>query len=412
MKENIEVAENTSSNVHVYLVDTENVKMAWTVLLDRVTEEDKIILFYTEHSNHLTYQDLQFIMRHQDKLTFISCTMGTNALDFQLSTCLGYMVAEYKDAKFHIISDDKGYNAIINFWQQRKKNVTRIGCSGLEGWCNHLDIKKQVANHRKLVEARYDILHNYNSEEVNKNISKYILDGNIRFGEKEVKSVNILGQNILIRTLGQVFTAEEDAAASIADPAPTFEPNNVSYIHEGLEENKYPSILSAVGEVTPRANFLKKILPKLKPIEIANIEHILNSYKEEELARIYEALTHYLGQEEGIQIYRSLKGHVKDYYVITTHAVSEQVKEERQHVVDLYIENATSKEKSTVCKILNNYELKDKLAIHNELVKEFGMTKGSSYYALIKNHLNEFYNEKPVADQNVIDFKNCAQLNA
>ena len=41
-----------------------------------------------------------------------------NALDFQLSTYLGYLIHEAKDSYFYIISKDNGFKHVVDFWKR------------------------------------------------------------------------------------------------------------------------------------------------------------------------------------------------------------------------------------------------------------------------------------------------------
>ena len=57
---------------------------------------------------------------------FIRCCTGKNALDFQLSTELGYQISRVPDKRFAIVSNDAGYDSIISYWKGRGRIVERI----------------------------------------------------------------------------------------------------------------------------------------------------------------------------------------------------------------------------------------------------------------------------------------------
>ncbi len=46
-----------------------------------------------------------------------------NALDFQLSTYLGSLTKEFSDAEFAIVSKDKGYHGVVEFWKKHNRTV-------------------------------------------------------------------------------------------------------------------------------------------------------------------------------------------------------------------------------------------------------------------------------------------------
>ena len=109
----------------VYLIDTENVRTVWTQLLDKMTENDKIYVFYTQNSGKVSYEDLSGVLSSGKSVELISCTTGKNGLDFQLVSYLGYLIRENENADYCIISDDNGYDAVIRFWEGRDVDVSR-----------------------------------------------------------------------------------------------------------------------------------------------------------------------------------------------------------------------------------------------------------------------------------------------
>ena len=109
----------------VYLIDTENVRTVWTLLLERMTENDKIYVFYTENSGNIKYEDLNGVISSGKNVELIPCHTGKNGLDFQLVSYLGYLIRNNENADYCIISDDCGYDAVIKFWEGRDVDVTR-----------------------------------------------------------------------------------------------------------------------------------------------------------------------------------------------------------------------------------------------------------------------------------------------
>ena len=109
----------------VYLIDTENVRTVWTLLLDRMTVNDKIYVFYTMNSGNVSYEDLNGVISSGKSVELIQCHTGKNGLDFQLVSYLGYLIRNNENADYCIISDDSGYDAVIKFWEGRDVDVTR-----------------------------------------------------------------------------------------------------------------------------------------------------------------------------------------------------------------------------------------------------------------------------------------------
>jgi transposase len=106
-----------------YLIDFENVGTNFHELLDEVTTSDKICIFYTDHCQKISIDQMASIQLAD--VEFIKTASGKNALDFQLSSYLGYLIAKNKveNQKFLIVSDDNGYNCLVHFWKQRKINI-------------------------------------------------------------------------------------------------------------------------------------------------------------------------------------------------------------------------------------------------------------------------------------------------
>ncbi len=117
----------------IYLIDTENVRTVWTLLLDRMTENDKIYVFYTMNSGHVSYEDLNGVISSGKNVELIQCHTGKNGLDFQLVSYLGYLIRNNENADYCIISDDSGYDAVLKFWEGRDVDVTRKTASQISG---------------------------------------------------------------------------------------------------------------------------------------------------------------------------------------------------------------------------------------------------------------------------------------
>ena len=110
----------------VYLVDTENVGAVWKHLFELAANTDDILLFYTENTPFLSYNDLDFVLSYKDRFTMIKCYTGNNALDFQLVSYLGFLMKTGAKTQYIIISNDTGYDAMIRFWSDRERNVLRL----------------------------------------------------------------------------------------------------------------------------------------------------------------------------------------------------------------------------------------------------------------------------------------------
>ncbi len=110
----------------IFLVDTENVSAAWVGLLPIIGKTDELILLYTENTPHISYPHLEEVLPYCDRLKMMRCGTGTNALDFQLSSYMGYLMKTNAKTQFYIISNDTGYDPLIPFWGKRDRTVIRM----------------------------------------------------------------------------------------------------------------------------------------------------------------------------------------------------------------------------------------------------------------------------------------------
>lgn len=101
----------------VYLVDYENVKNLQDIM--GLKGDDKVVIFYTKNANTLTFEDHIALQSTDATIEYKKVLAGNNALDFQLSSYLGFLIGQ-NYTEFCIISNDKGYEAIIDFWKNEK----------------------------------------------------------------------------------------------------------------------------------------------------------------------------------------------------------------------------------------------------------------------------------------------------
>ena len=119
--------------MNCYLVDYENVGADYIrTFIDTYeahTEDDddyddyygndKLIIFYSEQCPSIPLDLVENFINKKLDVRCKQSTVGTkNALDFQLSSYLGFMIGSNSSAdKYIIISNDKGYDCICDFWK-------------------------------------------------------------------------------------------------------------------------------------------------------------------------------------------------------------------------------------------------------------------------------------------------------
>ena len=110
----------------IYLVDSENVGDIWVPLLVSSQEDDEVLVFYTTKSPHMNYENVRMLKETEKEADFIKCFEGSNALDFQLVSELGYRLSQNTDREYVIVSNDTGFDAAVRYWSTRKMPVSRL----------------------------------------------------------------------------------------------------------------------------------------------------------------------------------------------------------------------------------------------------------------------------------------------
>ncbi len=113
-----------------YLIDYENVPtFGFDDLID-ISKKDRVIIFYSDKCPKMPLEVMDSFAKMKIKYEVYKIAQGrANALDFQLSSYLGYLIhkCDNKTDKLFIVSNDKGYDCLKDFWAEKKYQVERIG---------------------------------------------------------------------------------------------------------------------------------------------------------------------------------------------------------------------------------------------------------------------------------------------
>ena len=110
-----------------YFIDYENTHSLNGI--NELTKEDSVIIFYSDNANSLSFDIHQEILKCEAYIEYKLVKVGTpNALDFQLSTYLGYLIKEKEISSepIFIISKDKGFSAVSHFWEKEKSIIITL----------------------------------------------------------------------------------------------------------------------------------------------------------------------------------------------------------------------------------------------------------------------------------------------
>lgn len=116
-------------NRNYYFVDFENVQSSGLEGIDNLTEEDEVFIFYSENANRITFELHQSLMRTPAGIYYIPVVVGVkNALDFQLSSYLGYIIYQnlYTRASYYIVTKDTAFSCLVSFWKAQGVELSVI----------------------------------------------------------------------------------------------------------------------------------------------------------------------------------------------------------------------------------------------------------------------------------------------
>ena len=223
------------SKIPAYLIDSENVGSTWVSLLNK-DERFELFICVTENAKSLNFTLLKELTdEHRYKINIIECKPGKNSLDFYLSSYLGYLIGRGKHSSYTVVSQDTGYDGVIEYWQSVGIDVKRINTKPEK-------VKKTAtpARTRKRPEAKTETKEkNPNSEIriIRKDESKEQNVPKKRQAspkKKEEKPKNEAGQKLLNELLKEFPENEIKEVQKYLDKVPAEKRSEKNYIYRGL----------------------------------------------------------------------------------------------------------------------------------------------------------------------------------
>jgi hypothetical protein len=151
-----------------YLVDFENVRSKEILSLENINKGDVLIVFYSDNSGEqVSFDLLEHIAVNKAHIKTFKTYVGTsNALDFQLSSYLGYLIKENPYSKFYIVSNDKGYDCLCVFWKNLGYDVERVSVeSSITNTKTNIKKKKKKSAKNQVKVSMQEITRYLNSNE-------------------------------------------------------------------------------------------------------------------------------------------------------------------------------------------------------------------------------------------------------
>lgn len=291
-----------------YLVDTENVGSVWKILLDQLTKQDRLILFYTDHSPSISYTDLKYILDYANQFEMIKCYTGKNALDFQLVSYLGYLLRTAQKTKYIIISNDSGYDSVIKFWIERGGNIKRYN---VEKLC--LYKKERITGKKKKIVLQKE-------QDPSKEKSSYIkeLETAKTIESEDKEQTNNKEQQAEVLTENkEKEQMEQEILESLKNE---LEQQNVwKDVVDTIVFDEREDKLNKEETADQEENEIQHLISKIFKGSITEEEtelliSVLFSNGKKKLQKIYTELIRKLGAERGAEIYRKVKPHLDEFY--------------------------------------------------------------------------------------------------
>lgn len=377
-----------------FLVDSENVNDNWLMLFDMADEDDEIVVFYTKKSPHMSYMSvIRLIENNKINIRFEECYEGTNALDFQLVSYMGYLMgcggacsenecdaasAETGADEYIIMSNDTGYDPAVRFWKDKGFAVRRF----------NVNFCKQAVQRRKNI--KYQVVADIPSKEDNANTN---IDTNIDTDNDNdaitAKSYNL---NELFDGNHSSYTDSEplNDELSTNDDLPASDELTTNDDLPANDKLMTNDDLPFTDEQHPDNGlpFKDAVSPVLKSEKTASedfdhfeVNSFLNCMGKDNLLKLHETLVHVYGMKQGQTIYKTIKDKSYSY---TPEKLTRKKKVER--FTGIIFAHSDIDDPGDFVDFLekNRNKTKNLNGIRSAITKSYGETDGLKYYSLFK----------------------------
>ena len=414
----------------IYLVDSENVGDIWVPLLVASQPDEEVIVFYTQKSPHMNYENVRLLKETEKEAEFIKCFEGSNALDFQLVTQLGYLLCENQENSYVIVSNDTGFDAAVRYWKQRNMPVQRLSGKELNRRLqqkaktngereiffeaeekNAGDVAGSLADEAEIVTAKMNEMTETDKSEEPGEAEKLN-------GVSELNEVSKLNEAAEMMETAELTGVLEQGKAGkpdkMAEPEETLEQMETAKIKEtaqtektaGTDEQSEPGeiqmeIPDEIMRPDETVNADQKLPftdPRKEAVEKTEISQeqddvirsLLTCISKDRLADFHNALVLFFGEDIGKELYQEAKN--SSAYAIcrvNQTAISEEEK------FDVYCQTvfAYSDPKMDCPEDFSSFlykantKRKNLNSLRAALQGHYGKDKGMKYYSLFKSHI-------------------------
>lgn len=366
----------------IYLVDSENVGDIWVPLLVASQAEDEVIVFYTQKSPHMNYENVRMLKETDKEADFIKCFEGSNALDFQLVSELGYRLHENRECDYVIVSNDTGFDAVVRYWTQRKMPVSRL--SGKDCY-RQLNGKKKGTGEKAQPQETQETT---------------AAQGMTAVAAKEQEAEVMEGNDDVTRMQPGVVEpqpeAEQQADAAAEESGAAEEPEVTggqpdaaeAGVDAAAEKQEAEQQADAAVMQTEDTEQPSGTQPAMDADTL--VKTLACCISKENLVDFHNALVALLGEDEGKRLYQEIKGNAEyTLYWSTLPASSQKEKFELYcGLVFAHSEFAEEAPEDFAGFLYQaNGKRKNLNSLRAALQGHYGKDKGMKYYSLFKSHI-------------------------
>lgn len=357
----------------IFFIDSENIGDLWVNLLAGSEDNEEIIVFYTNKSPHMSYDNLRILKESPKIISFVKVCGGNNALDFQLVTELGYRLCNNSDAEFIIVTNDTGFDAVVRYWKSRDKNVIRITGNDCKNFIRTMTDTalaealvelEAPAKPRQLEAAKVKLIDK--QKQVNKKV--------IKLGKAEEKREPII--------LGKLDDEQEpDKAAS----------EEAMAVKGAFQtENKSDSVVTAYDEEQALIGDVQPQTPEKVKSDKEYALELLYCVGLERVPEWHNALVQIFGDKKGKELFAKIKSEKnKEDYILKHEALDK--KQRFELYCSIIFEKCAASDKVPEGFSEYLYSISDKRknlnSLRADLQARYGKEDGMKYYSIVKLHI-------------------------
>lgn len=372
-----------------YFIDSENVHSLWLNLQMIIAEEDQIMVFYTDNSPNMKYEHIMDLMKlGEDRIRFIKCFQGHNALDFQLVTELGASIAREPECEYVIVTNDTGFDAVVKYWLREGMNISRL--KGAE--CQKLAQRqeKAVAAAQKkqscdMTSADRTGRDEKAGAEDKAQSSRGGLFGWLGLGGRKKENTSTEENTTAVKSASGV-AAQKGAAGQERTSAKKQNAPKKETVSRKEKVTKREKV-SAKDNVSKKEKVSKKQkrVPAMKEQDF--LRALGQSLSADDMQIYYDAFVAFYGQEKGSRQYKQFKKDANIQRLLKEQYLSDQQQRMRNYLRLMYRqEGMMDVDIVGVMQTCQQNEKQDLQELYQTFQKKYGTKLGADYYRVIKKH--------------------------